>query len=130
MIRFVAPLAVILLAASHLPAQQMNGPDAPCANIAGTSDLVSCLWKAKASSEAEMKSQYNAISKLLEEAEVKQLVKSQELWVKYREANCAAERSLYGTGTAEPPAYLACVEAMTRQRTKELKVAYAVRLKN
>lgn len=130
MIRFVAPLAIILFAVSHLPAQQMNEPDSPCAGIVGTSDLASCLWKAKASSEAVMKTQYDAIIKLLEETEVKQLVKSQELWLKYREANCSAERSLYGAGTAAPPAYLACVEAMTRQRTKELKVTYAVRLKD
>jgi hypothetical protein len=32
-------------------------------------------------------------------------------------------------GTAAAPAYLACLEAMTRARTKELAVGYAVRLK-
>ena len=75
-----------------------------------------------------MKSQLDAISKLLDETENKSGA-VEGLWLKYREANCSAELSLYGSGTAAPPAYLVYLEAMTRQRTKELKVTYAVRLK-
>jgi uncharacterized protein YecT (DUF1311 family) len=130
MLRFVVLLAFSFLAVDHLSAQQMNEPDSPCAGIAGTSDLVSCLWKAKSKSEAEMNSQYDTIKKRLNSEEAAQLAHAQDLWLKYREANCSAERSLYGLGTAAPPAYLACVEAMTRQRTKELRVTYFVRLKD
>ena len=76
-----------------------------------------------------MNSLYEKISKRLDASEVEQLGKAQQLWAKYREANCSAERSLYEPGTAANPAYLACVEAMARERTKELRVTYAVRLK-
>jgi len=56
-------------------------------------------------------------------------VSAQRLWIQYRDSNCAAERGLYNGGTAASPAYLACLEAMTRARTKELAVTYAVKLK-
>ena len=54
---------------------------------------------------------------------------AQRLWIEYRDANCTAERELYAGGTAATPVYLACLEAMTRARTNELWVTYAVRLK-
>lgn len=129
MLRFIAPIAFFLLAGIYLSAQQMNEPGSPCAGIAITSDLVSCLWKAKASSEAEMSSQYDEIKKRLDEDEIEQMAEAQDFWLKYREANCSAEKSLYKNGTAAQPTYLACVEAMTRRRAKELRVSYAVRLK-
>ena len=119
----------LLLTALHLPGQQMNQLDSPCYGIVATSDLVSCLSKANGSSEAAMQSQYDVIKKRLEEDEVSQLAQSQELWLQYRDANCSAEKALYGVGAGAQPAYLACMEAMTRQRTKDLKITYAVRLK-
>lgn len=49
--------------------------------------------------------------------------------MQYRDANCEAERDLYDGGTATSPVYLGCLDAMTRARTKELAITYAVRLK-
>jgi len=77
-----------------------------------------------------MNSVVEQIKKKLDVDEANQLIEAQQFWIKYREANCSTERSLYGLGTAANPAYLACVESMTRQRTKELRVTYAVRLKD
>ena len=108
----------------------MNEPDSPCAGPSTTADLVACLDKARVSSDAEMNSLYQKIKKRLDNSEAEELVKTQRLWVKYRDANCSAERSLYAGGTAAPPAYLACLEAMTRERTRELRVTYTVRLKD
>jgi uncharacterized protein YecT (DUF1311 family) len=107
----------------------MNEPDSPCAGIAGTSDLVDCLLKAKAKSEKKMNSVFQQIMDRLKPTEVERLTEAQNLWSRYREANCSAERSLYGRGTGGPPAYLACLESMARARAKELRVTYAVRLK-
>ncbi len=130
-LRFSLRLSIALFAVTLLPArgQQMNEPDSPCAGVVGTSDLVACLWKAQTRSDAKMQSLYEKIRKTLAGGEIEQLTKAQHLWLKYREANCSAERSLYEPGTAAPPAYLACLEAMTRERTKELNLTYAVRLK-
>jgi uncharacterized protein YecT (DUF1311 family) len=106
----------------------MNEPDSPCAGIVRTSDLTPCLYKAGATSQAEMNALYKTIESRLEPAEIKHLKGAQDLWLKYREANCSAEGALYGKGTGGPPAYLACVEALTRERMKDLRITYAGRL--
>jgi uncharacterized protein YecT (DUF1311 family) len=125
----IIALSVLVLGSVHSQAQQMNEADSPCAGVVTTSDSVECLWKAKAASEAKLSSVYKEAAEKLDPKEVQQLAKTQELWSKYREANCSAERALYGLGTANTPAYLACLESMTRVRIKELRVTYAVRLK-
>jgi uncharacterized protein YecT (DUF1311 family) len=110
-------------------AQHMNEKDSPCADVGTTSDLVTCLYKAGGLSDIELNKVYNEIRKSLDPNELKSLVATEKLWLKYRDSNCSAERELYGNGTAGPPVYLACLESMTRARTKELRVTYAVRLK-
>jgi len=122
--------SLLLAAAAPCHAQQMNEPDSPCAGVAVTSDLVSCLSKARDASDAKLNSVYQSIRKKLYGEDASRLVETQRLWIKYRDSNCAAERALYGNGTAQGPAYLACMEAMTRARTKELQVTYTVRLKD
>jgi len=116
-----------VLISSH--AQHINEPDSPCAKIGGTVDLTACLEKARASSDAELNVLYGDLRKRLDPDESKQLTATQRLWIQYRDANCEVERELYGQGTGRGPAYLACLEAMTRERTRELRVTYRVRLK-
>lgn len=110
-------------------AQHMNEPDSPCAKTVVTAELVACLDKARGSSDAELNAVYVDIRKRLDADEAKQLITAQRVWIHYRDVNCAAERDLYGSGTGSRPAYLACLEAMTRERIRELRVTYAVRLK-
>jgi uncharacterized protein YecT (DUF1311 family) len=121
---------LFLLAAAPCHAQHMNKPDSPCAGVVITSDLVSCLSKAKDVSDAKLNSVYQSIRNKLDGENASRLVETQRIWVKYRDANCSAERALYGGGTGAYPAYLACIEAMTIARTKELQITYAVRLKD
>ncbi|MGB2663261.1 MAG: lysozyme inhibitor LprI family protein [Candidatus Acidiferrum sp.] len=108
----------------------MNERDSPCAGVVVTSDLVSCLSKAKDASDAKLNSVYQSIKKKLEGEDSNRLVETQSVWIKYRDSNCAAERALYGNETGQYPAYLACMEEITRARTKELQITYAVKLKN
>jgi uncharacterized protein YecT (DUF1311 family) len=123
-------LLLLLAAVPPCHAQHMNEPDSPCADVVVTSDSVSCLSRAKDISDAKLNSVYQSIRKKLDGEDSKRLVETQEIWIKYRDANCAAERALYGNGTAQGPAYLACMEAMARERTKELQITYTVRLKD
>ena len=128
-VRVVIVLSLCLLAIAPSLAQHMNEPDSPCANVATTTNLVECLSKARASSDVALNSLYETIRKRLDTSESESLIMTERLWIQYRDANCSDERSLYGLGTASFPAYVACLEAMTRERTKELRVTYAVRLK-
>ena len=107
----------------------MNEKDSPCADVVVTSDLVACLIKAGEAADAKLNTAYKEVRGRLDGTELKQLVATQRLWIQYRDANCTAERELYGGGTGGPPTFLACIEAMTRARTKALAVTYAVRLK-
>jgi uncharacterized protein YecT (DUF1311 family) len=110
-------------------AQHLNEPDSPCAKVVITSDLAACLSKARASADAELNSAYRKLLERLDANDAERLSKAQRLWTQYRDANCLAERLLYAGGTASSPAFLACLEAMTRSRTREIYVTYAVKLK-
>ncbi len=116
----------VLLAVMPVSAQHMNEKDSPCANVVVTSDLVACLSNARTLADARLNAVYNNVLEHLRTRpdDAEQLRKTERLWLQYRDANCAAERDLYGGGTGGPPAFLACVEAMTRARTKELQTVY------
>jgi uncharacterized protein YecT (DUF1311 family) len=122
---------VILLLSAIVPglAQHMNEPDSPCAKVVVTSDIVACLAKANTSADAELNSAYRKLREKLDVNDAERLSKTQTLWIQYRDANCLGERLLYAGGTAASPAFLACLEAMTRSRTKEIYVTYVVKLK-
>jgi len=110
--------ALLLGASALLYAQHMNEPDSPCAGIVVTSDLTSCLSKAKEKADARLNALYTKLRKSLDSPDRQRLVAAERLWVQYRDANCSAEQELYGEGTGRYPAYYGCLEAMTRARIK------------
>lgn len=107
-------------------AQHMNEKDSPCAAVVGTSDLVHCLSKARTAADVNLNTYYRRVLSTLRTRvdDAERLRHAERLWVEYRDASCAAEGALYGGGTGGPPAYLACMDEMTRARTKELQVTY------
>ncbi len=128
--RLILSLIVAALAA-NVPAlaQHMNEKDSTCADVVVTVELANCLAKARDAADAKLNAAYKQLRSRLDAADGQRLIVAQRLWIQYRDANCTAERDLYDGGTAASPAYLACLEAMTRARTKELAVTYAVKLK-
>jgi uncharacterized protein YecT (DUF1311 family) len=94
-----------------------------------TAALSNCLYKASQRANGELNRAYNDVETRLNAAGRERLIRTQRLWLRYRESNCAAERELYVPGTAAQPVYLACLESMTRARIKDLQITYAVRLK-
>jgi len=128
--RLILMLIAALLAANRpVRAQYMNEKDSPCSNTVVTVDLANCLAHARDAADAKLNAVYKQLRGKLDAADGQRLVAAQRLWIQYRDANCAAERELYGGGTGGPPTFLACIEAMTRACTKELAVTYAVRMK-
>ena len=125
---FAIFLTAALLA---LPAygQHMNEKDSPCANVVVTAELTKCLSEARDRANTKLNSVYKEIRSRLEGADAESLTKTQRLWIRYRDANCSAERDLYEGGTAKYAVYFACLESLTRGRIRDLQVAYAVRLK-
>jgi uncharacterized protein YecT (DUF1311 family) len=124
-------LSITIATLFSVPAhgQHMNEKDSPCVDIAITADLTNCLSTASDKADAKLNSVYQEVRKNLEGEELDRLVKTQRLWIQYRDANCAAEQNLYEGGSAKYAVHFACLEAMTRARTRELQITYAVRLK-
>ena len=130
---FRARLFILILSAGApiaVHAQHINEKDSPCGDVVVTSDRVSCLSKAKDAADEKLTELYKKLWQRLQGEDADHLVDTQKTWMKYREQNCSAERALYGESSADHPVYLACLEAMTRTRIKELQTTYAVRLKD
>lgn len=126
---FLAFLLIVIAGNTLASAQQMNEKDSPCADVVATVELASCLSGARAIADEKLNALYKTLRAKLDDANDRRLVAAQRLWIQYRDANCTAARDLYAGGTAASPAHLACLEAMTRARTMELSVTYAVKLK-
>jgi uncharacterized protein YecT (DUF1311 family) len=105
-------------------AQHMNSAGAPCRNVAVTLAMENCFDKAYKAADGELNQRYSQISKVLQPDELEQLKVAQRLWIQFRDATCTAESDLYKGGTASAPAYSACLEELTRQRTADLKTIY------
>ncbi len=125
-------LGVVLIATLvAIPAygQHMNEKDSPCANVVITAQLTDCLSGARDKADSNLNTVYKEVRSRLQGDDAEHLTKTQRLWIQYRDANCSAERDLYEGGTAKYAVYFACLESMTRARTRELQVTYTVALK-
>ena len=109
-------------------AQHMNATDSPCQEPSTTVEEFSCFSKALTKTDTALNEYYRRIQTLETGEDLANLKTAQRLWIQFRDANCKAEYDLYAGGTAGPIVKLACIEAMTRHRTEELKTMYGWRL--
>jgi len=117
-------LAAVICSGSIARAQHMNSPGAPCRNVAVTLAMENCFDKAYKAADSGLNQIYSQISKVLQPDDLERLKVAQRLWIQFRDATCTAESDLYSGGTASAPAYSACPEELTRQRTADLKTIY------
>jgi uncharacterized protein YecT (DUF1311 family) len=106
----------------------MNASDAPCHAPASNAETTACFIQASKAADERLNKTYAQIREVLSLDERRDLQAAQRRWLKFRDANCSAERNLYAGGSAAPAVYAACIEADTRQRTSELKAMYGWRL--
>ena len=109
-------------------AQHMNDKDAPCREAVATMEMATCFDSALKESDARLNQLYRRVQTVVGGDKLAKLKDAQRIWTKFRDANCDAEYELYRGGSAAPTVKLACLEAMTRHRTEELKVMYGWRL--
>lgn len=110
-------------------AQHMNAPDSPCTGPASTLEATNCFTATWEAADKQLDNAYGRVREVLSPDERKDLQEAERLWMKFRDADCAAERNLYKGGSAGPMAYAACVAVQTQQRTEDLKTIYGWRLK-
>jgi uncharacterized protein YecT (DUF1311 family) len=121
-------LAVCLFVTHYAYAQHTNASDSPCQASASNAEITSCFISASKTADERLNKVYGRIREVLSADEQRDLRAAQRLWLKFRDANCQAERNLYAGGSAAPMIYAACMEADTRQRTSDLKAMYSWRL--
>ena len=100
----------------------------PCWTKGNTFGIVECFSNAGAQSDAELNSLYGNIVRVLDPENLRQLQDAERLWIAYRDATCKAEKNLWEGGTGGNPAYLACIDDETRQRSDYLQRTYRLRL--
>jgi uncharacterized protein YecT (DUF1311 family) len=86
--------------------------------------MENCFDKAYKAADGTLNQKYNQISRVLQPDDLQRLKVAQRLWIQFRDATCTAESHLYNGGTASAPAYSACLEELTRQRTADLETIY------
>jgi uncharacterized protein YecT (DUF1311 family) len=116
----------ILFTPAVVRAFDVNDP--PCRDVVITVDLSNCLADALEKQDAILNKTYLRTMEYTEKETQEQLRKAQRAWIRYRDAACEAEASLYRGGTAEYPARMACLERMTRMRNRELVESFGWRV--
>lgn len=109
-------------------AQHMNAKVGPCQSPSSGAEETDCFASALKKSDSQLNQTYLRVQSAVDGDELAKLKMAQRLWVRFRDANCEAEHELYAGGSAAPMVKLACLEAVTRHRTEELKVMYGWRL--
>jgi uncharacterized protein YecT (DUF1311 family) len=117
-------LTAFICCGSVARAQHMNSAGAPCRNVAITIAMENCFDKAYKAADSGLNQMYIQISRVLQPDDLQRLKVAQRLWIQFRDATCTAESNLYNGGTASAPAYSACLEEETRQRTADLTAIY------
>ena len=103
---------------------------APCANAVTQVKVNDCAKREYENADAEMNRVYQLLLTSLAEGtggdeDQQKLKDAQLLWLKYRDANCESEASIYEGGTIHPAIYNFCLASVTQERTKRLKAFLA-----
>ena len=121
-------LSGLLFLGSSCFAQHMNAKDGPCQRPSTGAGATACFADALKKSDSQLNQVYRRVQRVVDGDELVKLKEAQRLWMRYRDANCEAEHEFYSEGSAASIVKLACLEAVIRHRTEELKVMYGWRL--
>jgi uncharacterized protein YecT (DUF1311 family) len=109
-------------------AQKKKGETDPCKDPMTQFDMNFCSRRDYEKADAELNKVYKKLT--LELAGFTndlrpKFQEAQSLWLKYRDANCDSESSIYEGGSIRPTIYYSCLASVTRERTKRIKAFLA-----
>ena len=105
-------------------AQKKRTMSGPCKDPTTQFEMNLCSRREYEKADAEMNRVYKQLILELAGYETNHQPKFQEahsLWLKYRDANCDGEASIYEGGTIRPTIYYSCLASLTQERTKRIK---------
>jgi uncharacterized protein YecT (DUF1311 family) len=124
LVRLPLITCLVCFGSKILLAQHMNASPNPCQSVGPNSSETACFLAASKAADLDLNNYYGTLRAHLDRESFRSLQVAQRLWVQFRDANCAAEYTLYEGGSAGPTVRAACMEAVTQERTKELKIMY------
>src|ERR1700722_12938182 len=89
---FLVLVGFLFLSGNSL-AQHMNAADAPCRDAGSNAEVTQCFATASHAADKQLNEAYARVREVLTPDEQEQLQEVQRLWLKFRDANCTAERS-------------------------------------
>ena len=128
---FETTLIITCVLTVVVPAQKKNTERDPCKDPMSQVENNLCSRRQYETADAEMNMAYKQLMQELTGYKSNHRPKFQEaqsLWLKYRDANCDGEASVYEGGTIRPTVYYSCLASITRERTNRVK-AFLIEIK-
>jgi uncharacterized protein YecT (DUF1311 family) len=118
---------LFILLSNSVFAEKVNSQFDTCMDKAGgvTVNMLNCIDAETQRQDKKLNTMYQNTMKSLTNKRKEELKKTQQLWIKYRDANCDFYADPDG-GTMASILGASCVMDMTTQRAKELEDFYKV----
>ncbi|CAM2154508.1 Lysozyme inhibitor LprI N-terminal domain-containing protein [Pararobbsia alpina] len=119
-------LSGFALASMLLLAQAVYAQDSDCQQDAAGADSASCARSAFVDADAKLNDAYRSALNLLstddKHAQAKSaLIASQRAWLKFRDADCKVQNTLFEQGPSREAMTESCMTDLTEERTDELQ---------
>jgi uncharacterized protein YecT (DUF1311 family) len=112
---------VVFVAATQKPAAQSQKQ--PCAAAQNQQEMNRCAAEEYKKADAELNKVYQQLLPKLEAPHKEKLKTAQRTWLAFRDAHCDYEAFIFEGGTMQPLIQYSCLEAVTRDRTKQLRAS-------
>lgn len=140
---------VVLLLSSLAWSQQLSSTkpaetSGPCDKATTQEEITNCTADQATKAEARLAALYEKVQKAiqakaaadqgngLQPYELRALARlkaAQLAWIRYRDAQCAAEEQQYEGGTIAPSVHAGCMKDQAERRMDDLKKTYAIYLR-
>lgn len=104
--------------------QQRKTVKDPCKDPLTQVEMNFCSKHRYEKADAELNLVYKQLMRELEGYEKDHrpsFQQTQRIWLKYRDANCDSEASIYEGGSIRPTIYYSCLASVTQERTRRIK---------
>lgn len=102
--------------------QQMLSGQLECKSPQTQAAINTCASLSAEAADKQLNQVYQQLRSNLKGSQREKLLIDAELaWIRFRDINCAFEKSSYEGGSIAPSVYYSCIEQMTKQRTQKLE---------
>jgi uncharacterized protein YecT (DUF1311 family) len=119
--RLLALLPLIVLGTPPASAEMFGADYKPCGDKQSTVDIVACVTAKTKAWDDRLNEAYKGVQKRISAGQRQPLAAAEQLWIKYRDANCGFYAA--ADGTIRQVMAAECMRSMTQDRALELEKA-------